>query len=207
MVATGAQRRQGEPMRPARCLGSDDVGYGDPVTRLDRAPAWKPEDAISACLVAMEAAGRSAASCLADPTLTDDPATSESAIVAARLLGTFADVATLEVSAQRIELVTALMWATLIAAESCAEMNRGFGLDACATTADACTAAAEELRRLLASTPPSGRSASVRGRFGTRLPGEIPMKPVGNEHEMLGTEGADDPAGVWSGSRAGTDPT
>lgn len=207
MVATGAQRRQGEPMCPARCLVSDDVGYGGPVTRLDRAPAWEPENAISACLMAMDAAGRSAASCLADPTLTDNPATSESAIVAARLLGTFADVATLDVSVHRTEIVTALMWATLIAAESCAEMNRGFGLDACATTADACTAAAEELRLLLASTAPSGRSASGRRRFGTRLPGEILMRPVGNELEMLGTEGADDPAGVWSVPRAGTDPT
>lgn len=144
------------------------------MTRLDRAPAWEPEDAISACLVAMEAAGRSAANCLGDPTLTDNPATSESAIVAARLLGTFADVATLEVSVHRTEIVTALMWATLIAAESCAEMNRGFGLDACTTTAEACTAAAKELRRLLTSTAPSGRSASVRARFGTDCPGRSP---------------------------------
>lgn len=109
------------------------------------------ERAIHSCLVAMDAAGRSAACCLSDPTLATERETSESSVVAARLLGAFADVAGLSLSGPRIHVAAALARAAIVAAEACAAANDSIQLDACVAAADACTVAANELRRTLAS--------------------------------------------------------
>lgn len=118
---------------------------------IETATAPDVERAVHACLVAMDAAGRSAARCLADPDLASDRETSESSVVAARLLGAFADVAGLGMSNQRRHVTTAMARAALAAAEACATANTGTGIDACTAAADACTLAAIDLRRAIAT--------------------------------------------------------
>lgn len=120
----------------------------------DRAHPLDLERATRACLTAMDAAGRSAASCLANPTLTARQESSEASIVAARLLGAFADVATLSLWERRADVAASLAQATLFAAEACAAANTRIEVDVCTAAAKACTAAATELRRLLAAIDP-----------------------------------------------------
>ena len=101
------------------------------------------------CMVAAEAAVRCASECLSSPRRGDTSECSESCLIAARTLSTFADLIE-RASGSRTNIAIALTRAALVAALDC-EHTAGLHTDiaSCVEVTDVCATAARELDELL----------------------------------------------------------
>lgn len=147
-------------------------------------PSDELERAGRVCLSAVHAASACAVRCATDPELDPDGTCTDACIVAARVIGAFADVVSMSASRCLLRVGAALARAALEAAEVCASALAGLDNGSCAEASAACERAGGELRRVLPAfecahrANGAARDRTVASALGTRpLTAAAPAAP------------------------------